>query len=144
MKAQLLASINSGAKVVSYSGHGSTNQWRGNILTSDDARGLTNGKSLPLFVMMTCLNGYFDDPVLDSLSESLLKAANGGAVSVWASTAQTDPAVQSALSQAFYRELFGTTPVTVGEAASRAKSAMTDSDVRRTWILFGDPAMRIK
>ncbi|MEK6304175.1 MAG: C25 family cysteine peptidase [Acidobacteriota bacterium] len=144
VKAQLLSSINSGAKVVSYSGHGSTNQWRGNILTNDDARSLTNGKNLPLFVMMTCLNGYFNDPVLDSLSESLLKAANGGAVSVWASTAQADPVAQSALNQAFYRELFGPTPLTVGEAASRAKSAVTDSDVRRTWILFGDPAMRIK
>jgi hypothetical protein len=48
------------------------------------------------------------------------------------------------MNQAFYRELFGTTPLTVGEAASRAKSAITDIDVRRTSILLGDPAMRLK
>lgn len=143
VKAQLLASINSGAKVLSYNGHGSTNQWRGNILTSDDARSLTNGQNLTLFVLMTCLNGYFDDPVIDSLAESLLKASNGGAVAVWASTAQSDPAAQSVMHQAFHRELFSGT-LTVGEAASRAKSAVSDSDVRRTWILFGDPSMRFK
>ncbi|MFY9607365.1 MAG: C25 family cysteine peptidase [Blastocatellia bacterium] len=142
VKAQLLAAINKGARVVSYNGHGSMNQWRGSILTSDDARSLTNGQSLSLFVLMTCLNGYFDDPVAESLSESLLKASKGGAVAVWASTAQADPSAQSVMNQAFHRELFGAEPLTVGEAASRAKSAVTDRDVRRTWILFGDPAMR--
>jgi hypothetical protein len=144
VKAQLLASINSGAKVVSYNGHGSTNQWRGNILTDDDARSLTNAQNLSVFVLMTCLNGYFDDPVLDSLSESLLRASNGGAVAVWASTAQSDPSAQSAMNQEFFRQLFGATPLRVGEAAMKAKSAVTDTDVRRTWVLFGDPTMRVK
>jgi hypothetical protein len=144
VKAQLLASINSGAKVVSYNGHGSTNQWRGNILTGDDARSLTNAQNLSVFVLMTCLNGYFDDPVLDSLSESLLRASNGGAVAVWASTAQSDPSAQSAMNQEFFRQLFGATPLRVGEAAMKAKSAVTDTDVRRTWVLFGDPTMRVK
>jgi hypothetical protein len=144
VKAQLLASINSGAKVVSYNGHGSTNLWRGNMLTGDDARSLTNARNLSLFVLMTCLNGYFDDPVLDSLSESLLRASNGGAVAVWASTAQSDPGAQSAMNQEFFRQLFGATPLRVGEAAVKAKSAVTDADVRRTWVLFGDPTMRLK
>ena len=144
VKAKLLASINSGAKIVNYHGHGAMNQWRGSILTSDDARNLSNGKNLSLFVMMTCLNGFFDDPALESLSESLMKASNGGAIAVWASTAQADPTAQAALNLAFYRALFGSTQMTVGEAASRAKSSVTDGDVRRTWILFGDPSMRLK
>ncbi|HSO75245.1 MAG TPA: C25 family cysteine peptidase [Blastocatellia bacterium] len=80
----------------------------------------------------------------DSLSESLLKAKNGGAVAVWASTAQSDPSAQSMMNQVFYRELFGAEGLRLGEAVSRAKSAVTDRDVRRTWILFGDPAMRLK
>jgi hypothetical protein len=144
VKAQLISAINNGTKLVTYQGHGAVNQWRGSIFTNDDARNLSNGQRLPLFVMMTCLNGYFDDPALESLSESLLKASNGGAVAVWASTAQTDPTSQAALNLAFYRAIYGGTPVTVGEAASRAKSAVVDSDVRRTWILFGDPTMHLK
>jgi hypothetical protein len=93
--------------------------------------------------MMTCLNGYFDDPVLDSLAESLLKA-NGGAAAVWASSAQCEPGAQQALNQELYRLLFSGGSITVGEASARAKQVVTDADVRRSWILFGDPAMRLK
>jgi cytochrome c oxidase cbb3-type subunit 2 len=39
--------------------------WSGSLLTGADAQALTNSERLPVFVMMTCLNGYFDDPVLD-------------------------------------------------------------------------------
>ena len=78
MKAQILAAINQGKTIVNYNGHGSVNQWRGNILTNEDAASMTNSQKLAMFIMMTCLNGYFDDPVLDSLAESLPKANGGG------------------------------------------------------------------
>lgn len=143
VKTQLLAAINQGKTIVNYDGHGSMNQWRGNILTRDDAANLTNSQKLAFFVMMTCLNGYFDDPVLESLAESLLKAS-GGASAVWASTALTEPGQQELLNQEMYRLLFSGSSITIGEAAARAKHAVTDADVRRSWILFGDPAMHLK
>jgi hypothetical protein len=34
--------------------------------------------------------------------------------------------------------------LTLGEAARQAKAATIDLDVRRTWILFGDPTVRLK
>ena len=142
-KSQILAGINQGKTIVNYSGHGSVNQWRANILTSEDAASLTNNQKLAFFVMMTCLNGYFDDPVLDSLAESLLKAS-GGAAAVWASAAVCEPGAQEVMNQELYRLLFSGSAVTVGEAAARAKQVVTDPDVRRSWILFGDPAMRLK
>lgn len=40
------------------------------------------------------------------------------------------------------RRIFGGIQV-VGEAAMIAKKAVSDLDVRRTWILFGDPAMKL-
>ena len=144
IKKQLLSAISSGQKIVNYDGHGSVNQWRGNILTNDDASALTNGQSLPLFVVMDCLNAYFIDPVLDSLGERLLRAENGGASAVWASAGQTEPAGQSLMNEEFYRQLFGGTAVTIGEAATKAKAAVTNTDIRRTWVLLGDPAMRLK
>jgi len=97
--------------------------------------------------MMTCLNGYFQDVSLDSLAESLMKAERGGAVAVWASSGLTVPSGQSALDQQIFRSLFngddGETR-TLGEITSRAKAAVYDLDVRRTWILFGDPTTRIR
>jgi hypothetical protein len=93
--------------------------------------------------MMTCLNGYFQDAALDSLGESLLKAEHGGAVAVWGSSGMTTPDIQSILNQQAYRMIFNGTSMTIGEATARAKAAVTNGDVRRTWILLGDPTTRL-
>jgi Peptidase family C25 len=146
-KAQLLDAINRGERIVAYTGHGNVDQWRGNLLTSADARALTNGQNLPLFITMTCLNGYFHDVVLDSLAESLIKADRGGAVAVWASSGMTGPSGQELLDQQMLRAIFDTSSgraLTLGEAILRSKALTNDPDVRRTWILFGDPSMRLK
>jgi hypothetical protein len=142
IKAQLIAGLNSGQRLVSYNGHGTVDEWRGSIFTNDDAKVLANQK-LAVFSLMTCLNGYFIDPALDGLAEALLNADHG-AVAVWSSTAQCEPSGQAVLNQEFHRLLFGTTPMTIGEAASGAKAAVSDGDIRRTWVLFGDPTMRLR
>jgi hypothetical protein len=129
--------------LVNYIGHGSVNQWRANLLTNGDALALRN-EHLPMFVMMTCLNGYFDDPALDSVAESLLKAEHGGAIAVWASSGMTMPNEQTLANQELYRLLFGVPRITIGEAVTRAKASSPASDVRRTWVLLGDPALRLK
>ena len=70
-------------------------------------------------------------------------------MAVWASSGLTFPGEQAALNQNLYRSLFGgdrsTTgeSLTLGEAAVRAKAAVNDGDLRRTWILLGDPTMRL-
>jgi len=91
---------------------------------------------------MTCLNGYFHDAALDSLSESLMKAQRGGAVAVWASSGTTTPEGQVLLNDELFTQLFNVNrtmdrPATVGEATQRAKQAVGDADIRRTWILLG-------
>ena len=129
---------------MSYSGHGSANVWRGNLLTNADAGQLQNKESLPVFLIMNCLNGYFVDPGMDSLSEALLKAPQGGAVAVWASSAMTYPDSQSAMNQEMYRQVFNNRGIRIGDAVVRAKTAALDMDVRQTWILFGDPTMQLK
>jgi hypothetical protein len=143
VRSQILAAINQGQTIINYNGHGSLNQWRANILTNSDAANMANTQKLSLFVMMTCLNGYFDDPALESLSEAVLKA-NGGAAGVWASAAQCLPSAQAAINLELYRLLFDGSGLTVGEATARAKAAISDPDVRRSWIYFGDPAMRLR
>jgi hypothetical protein len=143
-KKQLIEAINSGKSVVNYIGHGSTNVWR-DLFTDDDVRSLNNRQRLPLFVTMTCLNGFFHDPVTGSLGEGLLKSERGGAIAVWASSGLTDPASQIAMNQQAYRLLFDATArFTLGEVTARAKSAVADRDVRRTWILLGDPTSRLR
>ena len=143
-KAALLDAIARGQRLVNYTGHGNVNQWHGNLLTNDDAAVLNNADHLPVFLMMTCLNGYFNDPSLDSLAEKLLMNPRGGAVAVWASSGQTLPGGQWTVNQEMYRQMFSAPQVRLGDAARAAKVATTDVDVRQTWILFCDPTMRLK
>jgi len=72
----------------------------------------------------------------------LMKAERGGAIAVWASSGMTLPVAQSRMNQQLYRLMFepdSTQGKTLGDVTLRAKSSVSDRDVRRTWILFGDP-----
>lgn len=149
VRAQLFNAINQGPMIVNYAGHGTVDAWTGSSLFTDpDAYSLSNGTNnanhLPFFVMMTCLTGYFNDPGLDSLSESLMKAPNGGSVAVWASSGLTVPTGQSLMDQSLYQSLFTDPSPTIGEAIRKAKLATQDTDVRLTWTLFGDPSMKLR
>ena len=106
--------------------------------------GLTNGNKLPLVIVMDCLNGYFVAPAIDCISESLMKAPNGGAVATFSSSGLTIPTGQHEMGQRLFQLLYGGQPITLGDATRHAKAATTDVDVRRTWILFGDPTMKIR
>ena len=75
------------------------------------------------------------------MSEALLKSP-GVAVAVWASTSLTEPVGQSVIDQEFYRQTLGAL-APLGDAVRNAKLKTGDSDVRKTWTLFGDPALRM-
>jgi uncharacterized repeat protein (TIGR01451 family) len=140
----VLDAINDGQLLVNYDGHGSVEVWSDeNLMTDDIAASLTNGTRLPMFVMMNCLNGYFQDVFTESLAESLLLSNNGGAVAAWASSGLTSPDPQFQMDRAFTTAVF-TPGERLGDAIQTAKSAITDTDVRRTFILFGDPMMKLK
>jgi len=79
-----------------------------------------------------------------NLAEAMMKAPEGGAVAVWASSSMTFPEGQALLNEELYRQLFRNRGVAPGDAIKSAKAAVSDSDVRRSWILLGDPTMRLK
>lgn len=141
----IISRINSGAALVNYSGHGNVDVWTGApIFSASAALALTNGNKLPLVVVMDCLNGYFVAPNIDCLSEALMKAPNGGAVASFSSSGLTIPIGQHAMGQQLFSLLYSGAPMALGDATRQAKAATTDIDVRRTWILFGDPSMKIR
>jgi uncharacterized repeat protein (TIGR01451 family) len=143
-KQQILDAINSGQGLVNFVGHGSVEQWSfTDLLDGSDAVALQNGERLPVFLIMDCLNGFFQDVYTQSLAESLLLAPKGGAVAVWASSGFTDAGPQSGMDLALTHILATNPRLPLGAAILQAKSTTTDRDVRRTWILFGDPAMHI-
>ncbi len=143
-KQNLMAGINSGQLLVNYNGHGSVEIWGSDLFDDTAASALNNGNKLPVFVAMNCLNGFFHDVYTESLAEALMLARNGGAVAVWASSGLTAPDPQFQMDQTLVKTLFAQPSITLGDAVLFAKSGIADQDVRKTFILFGDPLMRLK
>jgi hypothetical protein len=140
----LLAGINAGQLLVNYNGHGSVEIWGSGLFDDTVAASLNNGNKLPMFVAMNCLNGFFHDVYTESLATALMLAPNGGAVSVWASSGLTEASPQFQMDQALMQGLFSQPSTTIGDAVLFAKSGIADADTRKTFILFGDPMMRLK
>jgi uncharacterized repeat protein (TIGR01451 family) len=141
----IVSAINSGQVLVNYLGHGSEEQWSGSdIFNSESVSSLTNGSKLPVFLIMDCLNGIFQDVTAQPLGVTLMLASNGGAVAVLASSGLNQPPPQTQLDTMVVQNVMNTKGSRLGDAIMKAKSKISDPDVRRTFILFGDPAMQVK
>jgi len=141
----ILTAINSGQVLVNYAGHGSEDEWSGDDLFDNNAaNGLTNGSSLPVFLIMDCLNGFFQDVYDQPLAVTLMLAPNGGAVAVLASSGLNQATPQTNLDKLIVQDAFGVSSPALGDAILKAKSAINDIGVRKTFNLMGDPAMPIK
>lgn len=84
--------INSGVRYILYRGHGSITSWDRNLFSNNDVSSLENSSMLPVIFNICCLNGVFNLPAYTntlhydsstySMSETLLKQKNGGAVGI--------------------------------------------------------------
>ncbi len=135
--------FNNGAMLVHYFGHGSNNAWTsGNIFNSNDALAMTNSDRMPLLLATTCLNGTHAEIGVTSMAEAFVKAPNGGARGVFASSTLVDADAQRIMFQVIYQKLFtnnAANRVRIGDALQQSKLSMTDYDVRVSYTYFGDP-----
>ena len=145
------AGIAQGNLFVNYVGHGSISWWAAEILFStDDVPRLDNRGKLPVFLEMTCYTGYFHSPGYDALAETLVRQENGGAVADWAASGLGVAHGHDYLNRGFYEALFRDDKRVLGVDALAGKlllyqapGARVFRDLLDTYILFGDPAMRI-
>ena len=89
------------------------------------------------------MNGYFPDPTQTSLSEALLLNPTAGAFAVVAASGLNTPPPQHAFNQTLYQHLFAQGK-TLGEALTAARQATADKDVRNSFVLLGDPTMKLR
>ena len=144
-KPALMTSLNRSPSIVNYIGHGSIEGWSNTaVLMSEDTAAMSGSASTPFYVMMSCLNALFADVSSTSLGEALLRVPNGGAIAVWASTGMSDPPPQTAVNQQLFRILGANPSITIGELVARAKAGTPDHDVRTTWMLLGDPTLKLQ
>lgn len=144
VRGMIVNSINQAAPlVVNWLGHGSTQVWTGDgLLRSQDAPALTNAAK-SVFVMTTCLNGYFTDPSQTGLSEAVLIDSTGGAFAAVGTSTLIFPEPALFFNRALFQALFGEGR-TLGEAMTAARIASGNADVRNSFVLFGDPTMRVR
>jgi hypothetical protein len=142
---QIVSAINSGQLLVNYIGHGAEQQWSGSDIFDDSAVAtLTNGSQLPVFFIMDCLNGFFQDVYAQPLAVTLILAPNVGGVAVLASSGLNQAPPQVKLDALVVKSVLSSSQPALGDAIVAAKSQISDAVVRKTYILFGDPAMHVK
>lgn len=145
----LINEMGTGKYIVNYSGHGTAGSWGGTPL-------FFNVFSVPLpadhdpaiYTMLTCLNGYFHWLYNPSMAEVLINTPNKGAVMAWASSGLTTPNIQQEMARRFYSKVSEGTIPRAGDLVRDAKTALVfpyDSpDVRRSWVLIGDPLLKVR
>jgi hypothetical protein len=152
LTADIKTSINNGALLVHYSGHGSVQIWaHENVFENADVAELTNGGMLPFVVNMACLTGYLAYPEawnFPSLAEALVRSDGTGAVAAFMPTGMTDPEGQYILDRSLFAAIFTEDIRTLGPAVSQAKQTLLANgpyeEISETFMLFGDPAMKLK
>jgi len=139
----------SGPSFIAYFGHGSVNMWgQDRLFTTDDVASLAPTEHLPIVLNMTCLTGFYTHPRVESLAEALLWNPEGGAVAVLAPSSLTLPMNQYFLSRTLAEALSSDSMVTLGELHLSARRNVPAEDpgsidVMQTFMLFGDPALRL-
>lgn len=145
----LLTEMNKGKFVVNYAGHGSTNAWATPnplFFNSSVVPNLTNANATSIYTSLSCLNGYFHNPTNNnSLAEALTNSANGGAVAVWASSGETTPDVQEIMGLRFFSQLGAGNIPRLGDLIKDAKLSLSGGlDVKLSWVLIGDPMLKVR
>ncbi|MDH7486774.1 MAG: C25 family cysteine peptidase [Anaerolineae bacterium] len=144
-----------GALLVNYIGHATKTAWGAEDRLVDEAvlNTLDNGPCLPIFLGMTCYEGFFHEPPLgySSLGEAATRRPVHGAVASWSPTGFGLTTGHDYLNKGFFLALFHDSVDTVGEATTAGKRYLWDNqppgkydDLMDTFILLGDPALKIK
>lgn len=141
--------IEEGVSLTYFLGHSGPSVWTfSGLFSSDDVAFLNNFGRPTLVTQWGCWNNYHVEPTYDTLGQTLLLSAEGGAAAVLGASTLT--LIES--DQALGRELIPLLVepgLTIGEATLRAKQnlAKTSSnllDVLLGWTLLGDPAIRVQ
>ncbi|MFW6135724.1 MAG: C25 family cysteine peptidase [Chloroflexota bacterium] len=147
MTETILSELSRGALMATWVGHSSWHQWSADpvLFHVTDLVNLDNGGALPLFLQMTCFTSYFSQPTTDTLDESLLRMADGGAVATWGPTGLALTPGHVTMQKAFVSATWGDDPTALGPATVAARMALrpNHASLWDTYVLFGDPAMEL-
>ncbi|MBZ0263910.1 type IX secretion system sortase PorU [bacterium] len=139
----LINSINDGALIVNYMGHGNAHVWAHEsvFLDNRDRTLVNSGVKRPIYIAATCAWGHYDRPDNEAFFEMLL-GQRGGAIGVVAASRNTSGGSNERLLQQYFPKFFDRElPVPAGETLLYAKLNSTGA-TNHYYHYFGEPAMR--
>jgi hypothetical protein len=152
--AQVSTAVNTGAGIITYTGHGSDTSWGTTGFSVSNADALTNDNKLPFIWSVACVNGNFNG--LTCFAEGWMRSVNGtepaGSIAIFASTINQSWAPPMAgqdemvdiLVESYENNIkrtFGGISINGCFLMNEETSdfAMTD-----TWTIFGDPSLLVR
>ena len=149
---RFLDALNAGALTVNFAGHGSAGNMQFVFALQfpdwDYLSHVRNGRRLPFFTALSCLNGMFVNPTVDGLAEVFTTMQDGGAIAFVSATAISRVLENDSLSNYLYDHFFRQGNLQFGPTLNASKvsvlaahSSYTASVL--TMQLFGDPAQEL-
>lgn len=139
--------VERGALIVNYVGHGGEVGWaEERILDVSTIRNWTNFNAMPLFMTATCEFTRFDDPGRTSAGEYVLLNPNGAGVSLVSTTRLVFSGENFNLAKQFFDNVLAKDEVPdlrLGDISRRTKVQTSGSINKRSFMLIGDPAVRL-
>ncbi len=144
----LLASLNAGAYLFNFVGHGGFDRLTSEgLLLDSDASALGNSEKLPILTAQTCYVNYFAFPGYPAIGESLLLAGGGGVIASWAPGGLSVNAPAIDLGSEVVHEIAKLAGGRLGERIRAGLSAYLGSGGSRLnstpYNLLGDPATEL-
>ena len=148
-RSQLLAAMNRGTALITFTGHSEPREWTfSGLFKLKDAQALTNAGRPFVVVQWGCWNTYYVDPLNNYLVQGFLVSGDRGAAAVLGATTLADSNSEQLLGHLLTPRL--TQPgLRLGDALQMSKAELAQThpdllDVLLGWSLMGDPALVIQ
>jgi hypothetical protein len=149
VRATLLDSLNQGALLVNYVGHGALDRLaEESLLKTQDVPSLANSSGQPVLAALTCAVGRFDVPGVTPLASALVLDPAGGAIAAWSPTGLSLSDEANKLNQGFARGFFAGGDHVLGHVVHGALADYARPGSQRFMLdiynLLGDPALELR
>ncbi|MBN1996017.1 hypothetical protein JW935_00610 [candidate division KSB1 bacterium] len=146
----ILDAMNEGAVWTNFIGHAGSRTWD-LMFYNPDIEALENGPRYPFITSMTCHTGRFAEPDTNSFGEHFIRVPDRGAVAFWGTSGWGYVSEDFLFLQRLYPIVLQDSVRVLGDAITRAKTAMWETFGASTHIqnmilqycLLGDPALKL-
>ena len=149
-KNRIIDALSEGAVIAQYAGHGGRVVWAHEAIFDNlSIDKLEETSHTPFMLVLSCYNGYFDEPGEPSMAEKLLRKERGGIIGMLSATRLTYAGGNDALNRIIFNMIFKRNVRQLGPLSfdSKVELLLTEGtgqiDVMMEYMLFGDPALQI-